>query len=262
MTTREEHRLLARYKGDALFRQWLPTLGVLSRTGQGREVEIWYEAERALRRLRHETDWREVEVQLIYTDLCERHASAPVFCLAVMAVLFTCLADAAPDKNRVYENPHAPVCVAICAMLGEDRRFHALLNAFFSRSKDNRGERVVLPVKDYLAEMDDDIEAEHSVEDDRESGVLERLVENALKEDDVSHLKDLEFRLYRLDKPSVTRPLIARINERIAFLSAPRPVTQNIFYEGAGQFNQSTLQNPVFGTGGAQRTLITDDHEQ
>lgn len=40
MTTREEHRLLARYKGDALFRQWLPTLGVLSRTGQGREVEI------------------------------------------------------------------------------------------------------------------------------------------------------------------------------------------------------------------------------
>ena len=104
MTTQEKHILLNRYKRDALFRQWLPTLGVLSRAGQGGEVEIWYEAERALLRLRQETHWREVEVQLIYTDLCERYPALPVFCLAVMAVLFTCLADAAPSADRAEEN--------------------------------------------------------------------------------------------------------------------------------------------------------------
>lgn len=38
--------------------------------------------------------------------------------------------------------------------MGGERRFHALLDAFFRRTKDNRGRRVVLPVTDYLAGAD------------------------------------------------------------------------------------------------------------
>ena len=258
MTTQEKHILLNRYKRDALFRQWLPTLGVLSRTGQGGEVEIWYEAERALLRLRQETHWREVEVQLIYTDLCERYPALPVFCLAVMAVLFTCLADAAPSADRAEENPHAPICVAICAMLDNDQRFHALLDAFFSRTCDNRGERVVLPVRDYLAGTGDEEVPEPIEEVSAADGnkALKQMVENALKRDNAERLNALKLRLYDLENPALTRPLIVRINERITALVNPLPVTQNnIFHNGANQINQSTLQNPVFGTGEAKRTL-------
>lgn len=257
MTIHEKRNLFERYKNDALFRQWLPTLSVLSRAGQGGEVEVWHEAKWALSRLKHESNWREAEVQFLYTDLCGRYPSMPIFCLAVMTVLFTCLADAAPSADRADENPYAPVCVTICNMLDGDKRFHTLLNAFFSHTHDNRGERVILPVTDYLSEDDDEEELEESPPKTEDGAdVLKQMVENALKRDDANNLNALKLRLYDLEKPALTRPLIVRINARIAALKNPLPVTQNIFYEGANQINQSTLQSPVFGTGEAERTII------
>ena len=250
MTAYERRNLFDRYKQDALFRQWLPALGALSRAGQGSEVEVWHEAERMLRQLRKEPRWRESEVQFLYTELCERHPSAPVFRLAVMAVLFTCLADAAPAADRAGENPHAPVCVAICAMMDGERCFHTLLDAFFRRAKDSRGERVVLPVTDYLAGTDTGETAEPDdgswrAEDGME--MLEKLVANALERDDLNRLDALKLRLYELGNPFVTNRLIARIDERITLLAGGRIVTQNIFHAGANQFYNSTLQSPVIG---------------
>lgn len=278
MTAYERRNLFDRYKQDALFRQWLPALGALSRAGQGSEVEVWHEAERMLRQLRKEPRWRESEVQFLYTELCERHPSAPVFRLAVMAVLFTCLADAAPAADRAGENPHAPVCVAICAMMDGERCFHTLLDAFFRRAKDSRGERVVLPVTDYLAGTDTGETAEPDDGSWRADGcpwkedaapwrektgswredtgpwraedgmeMLEKLVANALERDDLNRLDALKLRLYELGNPFVTNRLIARIDERITLLAGGRIVTQNIFHAGANQFCNSTLQSPVIG---------------
>lgn len=283
MTAYEKRNLFDRYKQDALFRQWLPTLGVLSRAGHGGEVEVWHEVERMLRLLGREPEWREAEVEFLYTELCERYPSAPVFRAAVMAVLFTCLADATPAADRVHENPHAPVCVAICAMMDGEKRFHALLDAFFRRTKDNRGRRVVLPVTDYLAGADgggtvepetgpkkaeigvepvrpeetvgvetlrpEEVCGVESVRTEEAVGVemLENLVMNALKRDDVHRLNALKLRLYELKRPHVTNPLIARIDERISLLAGGQMVTQNIFHAGANQFYKSSLQSPVIG---------------
>lgn len=261
MTAYERRNLFDRYKQDALFRQWLPTLGVLARAGHGGEVEVWHEVERMLRLLGREPEWREAEVEFLYTELCERYPSAPVFRVAVMAVLFTCLADATPAADRVHENPHAPVCVAICVMMGGERRFHALLDAFFRRTKDNRGRRVVLPVTDYLAGADGGgtVEPEDSpkkaeigvepvrVEETVDVEMLENLVMNALERDDVNRLNALKLRLYELKRPHVTNPLIARIDERISLLAGGQMVTQNIFHAGANQFYKSSLQSPVIG---------------
>lgn len=258
MTQTEKRTLLDRYKHDILFRQWLPTLGQLSRAGWGEEVEIWHEAECALCRLKAETDLRDTEVVLIYSDLCKKYPSAPVFCLSVMAVLFTCLADAAPDADKADENPHAPICIAICAMLGEDKRFLALLQSFSERTKNNRGEKVVLPVTDYIEAMKDKAvtnETEESASRMNESGMLVQMVENLLKNGNAEELKTLELRLYQLGTPSVTTPLIKRIEEQITALKNPRPSTQNIFQDGASQINQSTLQSPTFGAPAANKTL-------
>ena len=270
MTAYERRNLFDRYKQDALFRQWLPTLGVLARAGHGGEVEVWHEVERMLRLLGREPEWREAEVEFLYTELCERYPSAPVFRMAVMAVLFTCLADATPAADRVHENP--PVCVAICVMMGGERRFHALLDAFFRRTKDNRGRRVVLPVTDYLAGADgggtvepedapkkaeigvEPVRVEETVdveavkaEETVDVEMLENLVMNALERDDVNRLNALKLRLYELKRPHVTNPLIARIDERISLLAGGQMVTQNIFHAGANQFYKSSLQSPVIG---------------
>lgn len=261
MTAYERRNLFDRYKQDALFRQWLPTLGVLARAGHGGEVEVWHEVERMLRLLGREPEWREAEVEFLYTELCERYPSAPVFRAAVMAVLFTCLADATPAADRVHENPHAPVCVAICVMMGGEKRFHALLDAFFRRTKDNRGRRVVLPVTDYLAGADSGATVEPEdgpkkaeigvepvrVEETVDVEMLDNLVMNALERDDVNRLNALKLRLYELKRPHVTNPLIARIDERISLLAGGQMVTQNIFHAGANQFYKSSLQSPVIG---------------
>lgn len=258
MTAYEKRNLFNRYKRDPLFRQWLPTLGALSRAGQGNEVEIWYETKRALRRIRHETDWRDAEVHFLYTDLCERYPLMPVFCLAVMAVLFACLTDAAPGTGRTGENPYASACVAIYAMLGGDRCFQTLVNDFFSRKQGSRYGRMTLPVRDYLAETGGEEAPKPEEEALASDGnrALKQMVENALKRDDTDRLNALNLRLYDLENPALTHPLIVRINERIAALMNPLPVMQNnIFHNGANQINQSTLQGPVFGTGRAERTL-------
>lgn len=284
MTDDERLALRLRYKRDPLFCQWLPVLGMLARAGSGGEVEIWHEAERMLERLRMEPEGREAEVQFIYTDLCARHRAVSVRALAVMAVLLTCLADAAPAADRPDENPHAAVCVAILAMLDGDRRFGALLDAFFSRTRNNRGERVVLPVRDYLREGADGVAAEAFsggrmvVGEERAlsvvmngeealavgkgmpseamageekpaagGGLLEQLVEQALRRDDAGSLRALKLRLYDLRQPETTAPLVARIDRRLCALTEPQPATQNYFNAGSVQFNGSTLNSPVLG---------------
>lgn len=237
MALQERRRLYNRYKHDALFRHWLLPLGKLARAGQGYEVEIWHEAECALRRLKDETetDLRDATVQQIYSDLCEEHDSRPVYCIAVMTVLLTMLGDAAPTIDNPEANPHSPICVAICAMLGEDQRFLTLLDAFFERSRDYRhGEQVVLPVVDYLAEVEPEQEEATVEEDSSESEfykMWEQMVCNALKWDDVNELKALKTRLYDLKNPSITGEWIERINARIEQLmqaqGTPRVVENN-----------------------------------
>lgn len=232
MTQTEKRSLFDRYKHDLLFRQWLPTLGQLCRAGWCDEVEIWHEAECALSRLKAETDLRDMEVELIYSDLCKRHSATPVLALAVMAVLFTCLADAAPDADKAHENPHAPICIAICAMLGEDKRFLALLDAFAGRVRGNRGEKVVLPVTDYIDTAQDEVPA-NETNDTKENAPR-------MKESKREAQMDAKFK---------------QIEEQITALKNIQPTTQNIFQPGANQINQSTMQSPTFGTLASSKAL-------
>lgn len=142
----------SRYKQDALFRHWLPVLGRLARGGARFPEEVWHEAQVAVGRIsREETGLRETELEYIYTDLCAKYAGEADFTSAVMAVLFTCLADTAP-KGHPEDNPHAAACVVLQGMMGDDERYNSLLNAFFGRTRTPRGEKVVLPLTDYVAD--------------------------------------------------------------------------------------------------------------
>ncbi|MDM8232412.1 hypothetical protein QUW56_03260 [Phocaeicola barnesiae] len=258
MTINEKRNLFEQYKHDALFCQWLPTLNTLFPAGQGGEVEIWNEVKWALHRLRQETDWHEKEVQFLYTDLCDRYPSIPLFNLTVMTALLTCLAESAPCVNRADKNPYAPICVSICSMLDGDKRFHTLLNAFFNHSHNIFGNQMILPITDYLADEHDEEVTEEIIPPENGVNILRQMVDNALELDDIPHLMALELRLYKLDNTHITQPLIALIDKRIAALSDPHPVNQNNFYDNSNQINQSTLQNPVLNTGNPKKKLTKE----
>lgn len=232
MTQTEKRSLFDRYKHDLLFRQWLPTLGQLCRAGWCDEVEIWHEAECALSRLKAEPDLRDMEVELIYSDLCKKHSATPALGLAVMAVLFTCLANAAPDADKAHDNPHAPTCIAICVMLGEDKRFLALLDAFAGRVRGNRGEKVVIPVTDYIDTAQDQVPT----------------IETKDTEETAPRMNESEM-VAQMDEK------FKQIEEQITALKNTPPTTQNIFQPGANQINQSTMQSPTFGMPASSNAL-------
>lgn len=198
MTEAEKTELRTRCLDDALFRQWAPVLNRLARQGGVDSVEVWHEVECALRRLKRVERWRDVEVEQVYTNLCRKYAGREMEAVAVMAVLFSLLSDAAVSADEADANPHAPVCRAIGAMLGDDRRFLTLLNAFLERGVDNYGQPVVLPVTDYLAQVDDG-EAEQEVplttSDDEGADELYRL---AVQQPDIDHARPYQMELYRL----------------------------------------------------------------
>lgn len=182
ITIQEKSDLLKRYKNDTLFKQWLPTLHILPHTKGGGKVKIWHEAECALQRLKLETNWGEVELQLIYTELYERYPTLPVFCLNVMAVLIA----------RLIEINH----------------------------KEKQ------PPEKTSSERDS-------------TNVLEQMVENALVRDDTYMLNVLKLRLYELENPSITRPLIARINKRITSL-------KNVFHYTEHFPRRSKVNQPEY----------------
>lgn len=198
MTEKEQTELRTRCLDDALFRQWSPVLNRLARLGVADDVEVWHEAECAIRRLRRVERWRDVEVEHVYTDLCRRHPrNGELGAVAVMAVLFTLLSDAAAGADEADANPHAPVCRAIGAMLGGDRRFLTLLNAFLERRVDNYGRAVVLPVTDYLAQTP---EAAPPQEEDAPApgGETETIYRMALQQPDIDRARPYQQVLYRL----------------------------------------------------------------
>lgn len=203
MTEAEKTKLRMRCLDDALFRQWAPVLNRLARQGVADAVEVWHEAECAIRRLKHVEQWRDVEVEQVYTNLCRKYAGREMEAVAVMAVLFSLLSDAAVSADEADANPHAPVCRAIGAMLGDDRRFLTLLNAFLERGVDNYGRPVVLPVTDYLAQTPDDenddaaFGASSSVSDDGGADELYRL---AVQQPDIDHARPYQLALYRLGR--------------------------------------------------------------
>lgn len=88
-----------------------------------------------------------------YGQLKSRHQSERT-AIVILAVLFSQMADAAPDDDAAAErNPNRAVCsvLAHVLMAPEHRAFaEKLIHVFKSRRYDNEGRKIVLPVTDYM----------------------------------------------------------------------------------------------------------------
>lgn len=165
--------LRARYRGDDLFRTWAWLLGRLERQRDGlNAVEVWSETERLRRQLADIKEHRDTEAEFLYQQLVSRHQSERT-AITILAVLFSQMADAAPDEgdDAAERNPNQAVCSVLARELTapEHGDFATeLIEEFGRRRYDNEGHKIVLPVTNYmevkspLQLMDD--EAKASVE--------------------------------------------------------------------------------------------------
>lgn len=147
--------LRALYRGDDLFRTWTWLLCLLEQQLNGlNAVEVWSETEMIRQKLSAIKEHRDNEVEFLYGDLVKRHQSEST-AIIILTVLFTQMCDAAPDEedDAAVQNPNRAVCSVLAHLLMNPkiRSFtEQLIKAFNHRRYDNEGNKIVLPITDYM----------------------------------------------------------------------------------------------------------------
>ena len=147
--------LRARYRGDDLFRTWTWLLCLLEQQLNGlNAVEVWSETEMIRQKLSEIKEHRDNEVEFLYGDLVKRHQSEST-AIIILTVLFTQMCDAAPDEedDAAERNPNRAVCTVLARLLKNSPNkpfFKKLIAAYKSRRYDNEGNKIILPITDYL----------------------------------------------------------------------------------------------------------------
>lgn len=147
--------LRALYRGDDLFRTWTWILCLLEQQLNGlNAVEVWSETEMIRQKLSAIKEHRDNEVEFLYGELKNRHQSEKT-AIIILTVLFTQMCDAAPDEedDAAVQNPNRAVCSVLAHLLMNPkiRSFtEKLIKAFNHRRYDNEGNKIVLPITDYM----------------------------------------------------------------------------------------------------------------
>lgn len=147
--------LRGRYRGDDLFRTWTWLLCLLEQQLNGlNAVEIWSETEMICQKLSEIKEHRDNEVEFLYGDLVKRHQSEST-AIIILTVLFTQMCDAAPDEedDAAERNPNRAVCTVLARLLMNPANrpfFEKLIAEYKRRRYDNEGNKIILPITDYL----------------------------------------------------------------------------------------------------------------
>ena len=147
--------LRALYRGDDLFRTWTWLLCLLEQQLNGlNAVEVWSETEMIRQKLSEIKEHRDNEVEFLYGELKNRHQSEKT-AVIILTVLFTqmCDAESSEGDDAAVQNPNRAVCSVLAHLLMNPkiRSFtEKLIKAFNHRRYDNEGNKIILPVTDYL----------------------------------------------------------------------------------------------------------------
>ena len=147
--------LRALYRGDDLFRTWTWLLCLLEQQLNGMNaVEVWSETKIIRQKMSEIKEHRDNEVEFLYGELKNRHQSEKT-AVIILTVLFTQMCDAAPDEedDAAVQNPNRAVCSVLAHLLMNPkiRSFtEQLIKAFNHRRYDNEGNKIVLPITDYM----------------------------------------------------------------------------------------------------------------
>lgn len=147
--------LRALYRGDDLFRTWTWLLCLLEQQLNGlNAVEVWSETEMIRQKLSEIKEHRDNEVEFLYGELKNRHQSEKT-AVIILTVLFTqmCDAESSEGDDAAVQNPNRAVCSVLAHLLKNSPNkpfFKKLIAAYKSRRYDNEGNKIVLPITDYM----------------------------------------------------------------------------------------------------------------
>jgi len=173
----EQDRLHHRYRNSDLFRHWSPLLCQLEWELEELDMtSVWWHTERQIETLRQTQHDRDEMIAYLFKQMREDFKSIKLLngttlvrtddqaeqsAVTVMCVLMTQLMNAVEPEHEEEDFDNRPMCVAIANLLRNHPHFIMLMDRFFKRMKNNKGEKIVITPADpmnieaVLAEMDE-----------------------------------------------------------------------------------------------------------
>lgn len=161
LSRQERADLRNRYRDDKLYKAWShPLMELETELEQPSPEEIWHMTEKLHVRLRELGDDAPYEIDYVFRDLYEPLIGGDVtrgdamFTAAVVStVLLSQLCEAKEKETNV--NPNRPICRALARILTKDHFLPVcvtLMRMLSDEMFDYNGEKVILPVHNYLDE--------------------------------------------------------------------------------------------------------------
>ena len=204
---RAEREERDRMKGDKTFAHWLPVLRVVLE-GDAKApspLMVWRETEWMFSRLKSVDDLREEELELVCDEWLERYQDED-YVTIIQTVFATRLSNAFESADKMKTHRYWYLMQTLDEMLRGKWLASRLLDAYFGKDTDARGEKVVIPVEDELLKAEE--------------------VELVDKKEELNNIKDMEINIHD--------------NQNVVMSDKPVTINQTINYYGTNDAKTGT----------------------
>lgn len=192
---RAERQEMDGMKSDKTFAHWLPVLRVVHEGDANAPSprRVWRETDGMFSRLKSVDDLREEELELVCDDLLGRYGDED-YVTIILTVFATRLSNAFASCEDLKTHPYRHLMMTLDSMLRGKWLASRLMDAYFGRDTDARGEKVVIPVCDELANAEDviydeEIKRDNNMDKEEKMNIARGMFEGA----DLSHAQIIAF---------------------------------------------------------------------
>ena len=151
LTDEERSSCHSQFRKNDLFRHWMPILSELENNVTHLDaISLWYNANEVLQKIRTEERYRDEMIVFIHSEMARKDNAPCLTC--IMAIVITCLMNAAEEGHEEEDIPNDAICIAIMRIYKKDKLFDALITEFFRRKIGNDGKRVVITPSDPMTQ--------------------------------------------------------------------------------------------------------------
>lgn len=191
LSREEQDRLHQRYRENDLFRHWAPFLMQLELEQDEIDIStLWWQIEKEVDILRLTKHHRDEMIFYLFkqmredfktvkneggTTIVRTAQQAELTAVTVMCVIMTMLLNAVEPGHEDEDFDNMPICVAIANLLRNHPHFTLLMDRFFNRKVDNRGNKIVIKPSDPMKEnaMFENVPEDEELGNNQETGLSE-----------------------------------------------------------------------------------------
>ena len=226
---RAERQEMDGMKRDKTFAHWLPVLRVVHEgdANAPSPPRVWRETDWMFSRLKSVDDLREEELELVCDELLERYKNEH-YVTIILTVFATRLSNAFESAEHMETHRYWHLMQTLDGMLRGKWLASRLLDAYFGKDTDARGEKVVIPVEDELSKAEN--------------------VELVDKKEELNNNKDMEINIHD--------------NQNVVVSDKPVTINQTNNYYGTNDAKVGTAAQRVNVEGGEEKGDDKDTPEE